>query len=289
MLQIIAQFVSRKQPSHGAGRNGTNFLRLPVAALGVAALLSFAGCAKVSNMRASLADVTGSIAKPEKRIPQSQLEIQQYLAKWSRRYRANPRDTVTARNQAIAVLQKAIIHNPKDNNLLADYGKALAEAGRLRQAAAVLERAQSPEQPNWSIASAQGSVADQLGSHALAQQYYQQALKIVPGEPRVLSNLGLSYALSRDLPKAEKVLRQAARHPRADTRVLQNLSLVLALQGKFDEAEALQRQVLPAADAKANIAAIRRMIAQSNTWREISAIDARRKGKRKPKRKRTRG
>jgi Flp pilus assembly protein TadD len=181
----------------------------------------------------------------------------------------------------VAVLQKAVLSDPKDNNLLVDYGKALTDVGKFRQAAEVLERAQTPEQPSWSIASAQGSVADQIGNHALAQDYYKQALKIAPGEPRVLSNLGLSYALSRDLPKAEKVMRQAAAHPRADTHVLQNLSLVLALQGKFEEAENLQRQVLTASDARANIMAIRRMISQSKAWREISAIDARKRSSRK--------
>ena len=263
--------------------------------LGTAAVcIVFAGgCSKISSVRASLSDVTGSISKPETRIPESQLEIRNYLVKWEKRYQANPNDKLTARSyalalraakrseQAVAVLQKAVLSDPKDNNLLADYGKALTDVGKFRQAAEVLERAQTPEQPSWSIASAQGSVADQIGNHALAQEYYKQALKIAPGEPRVLSNLGLSYALSRDLPKAEKVMRQAAAHPRADTRVLQNLSLVLALQGKFEEAENLQRQVLPASDARANIMAIRRMISQSNTWREISAIDARKRSSRK--------
>ena len=44
-LQIIAQFVSRKQHSQGAGQHGTTFLRLPVAALGAATL------ARVSHLR----------------------------------------------------------------------------------------------------------------------------------------------------------------------------------------------------------------------------------------------
>ena len=268
--------------------NVTRLLRRgPLLAMAGAIALSFGGCAKVTSMRASLADVTGSVAQPEDRVPEGELEIRRYLAKWDQRYRENSRDTTIARNyarglraarrsdQAVAVLQKAVIHDSRNNNLLADFGKALADAGRYQQAANVLDRAQSPEQPNWSISSAQGSVADQMGNHALAQQFYLQALKVAPGEPRVLSNLGLSYALSKDLPKAEQTLRQAAAHPRADTRVLQNLSLVLALQGKFGEAETLQRRVLPASDAMANIASIRRMIAQSNTWREISEIDSR--------------
>ena len=101
--------------------------------------------------------------------------------------------------------------------------------------------------------------------------YYETALKIRPNDPAVLSNLGLSYALSRQLPKAEETLRLAASQPGVDERVRQNLALVLGLQGKFAEAEDLQRQDLSPEDAAANIAAIREMIAQSDTWRDIQA------------------
>ena len=51
----------------------------------------------------------------------------------------------------------------------------------------------------------------------------------------------------------------------------QNLVLVLGLQGKFAEAEDLLRRDLSPEDASANIASIREMIAQSDTWRDIQA------------------
>jgi Flp pilus assembly protein TadD len=141
--------------------------------------------------------------------------------------------------------------------------------GRLREAADVLSRAHTPDNPNWSVLSAQGSVADQLGDHAQAQSFYSTALKIKPGDPGILSNLGLSYALSNRLADAEQTERQAAASLGADMRVRQNLALVLGLEGKFGEAEQIAQQDLPPADAAANIAAIRSMIAQSNTWRKI--------------------
>ena len=92
----------------------------------------------------------------------------------------------------------------------------------------------------------QGTVLDQLGRHDEARRYYASALNIVPGEPSVLSNLGLSYVLSKDLPKAEEVLRQAYGSGRADARVRQNLGLVVGLQGRFAEAESIVRADLPA-------------------------------------------
>ena len=48
----------------------------------------------------------------------------------------------------------------------------------------MLERAHSPDQPDWRILSVQGAVLDQMGRHADAQRYYASALKIIPDEPR---------------------------------------------------------------------------------------------------------
>jgi Flp pilus assembly protein TadD len=158
--------------------------------------------------------------------------------------------------------------------VLGAYGKALADAGDFRQAAEVLSRAHTPDRPDWTILSAQGSVADQMGDHETARGYYEAALKIRPDEPSVLSNLGLSYALSRQLSKAEETLREAASQPAADARVRQNYALVLGLEGKFAEAEAVSRRDLSPADAAANIASIRQMISQSDTWREIQTVQA---------------
>jgi Flp pilus assembly protein TadD len=161
--------------------------------------------------------------------------------------------------------------------VLGAYGKALADSGQLKQAAEVLEKAHTPERPDWSVLSTQGSIADQIGDHDGARGYYQAALKIRPNEPTVLSNLGLSYALARNLPRAEETLRFAADQPSADKRVRQNLALVLALQGKFGEAEELSRRDLSPMDAAQNVASIRQMISQSDTWRDIQKTGGKQK------------
>ena len=242
-----------------------------------AATLLIAGCSKMS-------DITGSIGGSQT-MPRDEAGMRQFADQWARRYDANPKDknvaltyaralrSLSRHSEAVAVLQGAAITHPQDQEVLGAFGKALADAGRLREAADVLTRAHTPERPNWSILNAQGSVADQLGDHAGAQSYYSAALKIAPGEPSIHSNLGLSYAMAKQLPQAEQQLRSASQMPGADMRVRQNLSLVLALQGKFSEAEDVARRDLPPAEATASIASIRAMIAQSNTWREIQKLD----------------
>jgi Flp pilus assembly protein TadD len=80
----------------------------------------------------------------------------------------------------------------------------------------------------------------------------------------VLSNLGLSYALSKDLVRAEMTLRRALTRSGADARVRQNLSLVIGLQGRFAEAESIARADLPPEIAAANVSYLRQMLAQQN-------------------------
>ena len=112
-----------------------------------------------------------------------------------------------------------------------------------------------PDDPDWRILSAQGAALDQLGRYEEARQYYASALKIAPEEPSVLSNLGLSYVLSKDLPKAEETLRRAHSRADADPRVRANLALVVGLQGRMAEAERIVKADLPAEEAAANVAA----------------------------------
>ena len=123
------------------------------------------------------------------------------------------------------MLEQATIAHPNNKALLAGYGRALADNGNFQQAFDVLSRAHTPDDPDWRILSAQGAVLDQLGRGEEARQYYASALKISPDEPSVLSNLGLSYVLSKDLPKAEETLRRAYGRADADPRVRQNLGI----------------------------------------------------------------
>jgi Flp pilus assembly protein TadD len=199
---------------------------------------------------------------------------------WSERYRANPDDPEAAvnyaqalrrnglRSQAVAVLERASIQNPKHRGVLGAYGRALADVGNYQQAFDVLDRAHTPDRPDWRILSVQGAALDQMGRHEEAQRYYATALRIVPDEPSVLSNLGLSYALSKDLVRAETTLRRATRQSRVDPRVRTNLALVVGLQGRSSEAEGIARADLPSDQAAANVAYLRQMLAQQNGWKQ---------------------
>ena len=161
----------------------------------------------------------------------------------------------------MAVLEQASMHNAGNMALLGAYGRALADAGKHEQALEVLNRAHTPDRPDWRILSVQGAVLDQLGRHQEAQHYYASALQIMPEEPSVLSNLGLSYALAKNLPEAEETLRARGGRQQPRSARAANLALVVGLQGRFAEAEAIARADLPPDEAAANVAYLRQMLA----------------------------
>jgi Flp pilus assembly protein TadD len=221
---------------------------------------------------ASTSDITGSLG--EKTEANRAAEPRHELEYYRDRYRANPRDADAAllygsalraggqRSQAVAVLEQASLADPGNKGLLAGYGRALVDNGNFQQAFDVLGRAHSPDDPDWRILSVQGTALDQLGRHDEARQYYASALKIAPEEPSVLSNLGLSYVLSKDLPNAEKVLRRANGRADADSRVRQNLAFVVGLQGRLSEAESIVKADRSAEEAAADVAYLRRLLSR---------------------------
>lgn len=229
------------------------------------------------QMRGGPGDVTGSISARQTQ-PRTAEQWRAEEAQWGKRYEADSRNRDAAffyaralraldkNAQALAVLQGAVLVHNDDRELLGAYGRSLADNGRLKEADEVLGRAHTPERPDWRVLSAQGTVADQLGEHERAQRIYATALRFAPNEPTVMSNLGLSLALSRQLPEAERVLRQAAGAPGADMRVRQNLVLVLGLQGRFQEAEQVAQRDMSPAEAQSTIAYLRRTVGQTNSW-----------------------
>ena len=253
---------------------GSRFAR-PLATAAVVAILAVA----TAGCQATQGIPTAALSTPA--ADRSDSDWRRDLAVYGQQYRSNPGNVDSSlhyaqalratgqRAQAVAVLERVSLANPRDKAVLGAYGRALAEAGNFDQALDVLGRAHSPDQPDWRILSAQGAVLDQMGRHADAQRYYLTALKIVPEEPSVLSNLGLSYALAKDLPDAETTLRRAAAHPPVNPRVRQNLALVVGLQGRFAEAEKIAGADLPPDQAAANVNYLRQMLAQRNDWKKM--------------------
>lgn len=242
--------------------------------------MAIASCSTASR------ETTGSIPKLNKSVDQmNSAELAAATRKIGGDYAKNPKDRgaglnyaallrMTGKNdQALAVMRQVAIAYPNDREVLSAYGKALAGAGELEQALSTISRAQTPDRPDWRLKSAEGAILDQMGKPDAARQAYRDALDIQPNEPTILSNLGMSYLLTRDLKTAETYLRSAISQPGADSRVRQNLALVVGLQGRFQEAENIARQELTSEQAEANVAYLKGMLAQDSSWKKLAKAD----------------
>ena len=215
-------------------RTASHLLKISAAAI---VAVSLAGCAKD---RLTTGSIMRSSGKPVEQM--SAGELQSAARSLGSVYASNPNDKPTAMryasvlqmngdtDQSLAVMRKLAIIYPKDREVLAAYGKALAAAGQFEPALDAVRRAQTPEYPDWKLVSAEAAILDQMGDAKQARELYRKALDLKPNEPSVLSNLGMSYVLEGDLRMAETYLRSAVQQAGADSRVRQNLALVVGLQ-----------------------------------------------------------
>lgn len=232
-----------------------------------AAMLSLSACASNRGQLGTV-DYAG--------LPQEQR--QQTLAELTGRYKANPRDRNTViqyaavlravgqPQQASAALEQAIAAYPNDVELAIAYAKALASKGSFEQSVAVVDRVIRPDAPDWSALMVKGASLDQMARHGEARALYAQAATIAPGEASIETNLGLSYAMTNELPTAEQHLRRAVQMRGATTQTRQNLALIVGLQGRFQECRALYAAELPPEQVEANMAYVRALLTQQNRW-----------------------
>ena len=243
----------------------------------IASALALGGCANVSGLGSSEpADpvVTGSTTgAPSIRA----------TAEAAKAWRENPgsvRRAVTytrlldqagQKAELIRVLETTITHNPNDPKLVAYLGKELILSGRSKAGVEQLNKAIGAGEANWKNYSALGSGYDQMGQHAQAREAYNKALQLNPNEVAIHNNIGMSYIVEGNLQQAETSLRAAQKLPEGEFNqtLRQNLALAVGLQGRFDEARDIASRDLPPEQVEQNLAFLKKMLNQENTWQRI--------------------
>ncbi len=242
-------------------------------ALASAAMLT--GCSKTNGQLGSTKDIATASTAPVS------LEA---LAELGRKWQADPSDvnkglayadgleSIGQVNEQLGVYKRLAGLNPQNTRLLSLYGRKLVASGHPAEAVPVLERAAAGGDADWRVYSALGTAYDEQGLYQKARAQYAKALEADPRNLSVLNNLGMSYALEGNLKQAEATLRDAEALPRAasEPRIRQNLALVVGLQGRFDEASKLASENLPPEQVAENMAYLRKMLSQPNTWQQIS-------------------
>jgi len=173
--------------------------------------------------------------------------------------------------EQLKVLEEVARRNPQDAELQAYYGKQLAFQGQAADAERPLRAVVDQGKADWKVLSALGSALDQQGRHVEARQQYDKALALKPNDLSILNNVGMSYMLEGNLRQAEQTFRDAMALPQGDTnaRIRQNLALSIGLQGRFEEARQIASRDLPPAEVEANMAYLKGMLNQPNTWKQL--------------------
>lgn len=253
-----------------------------VATAGLAALLS--GCitaAPPTVQETAMIDAAGAPLLPATAEARALAEKQDMLTQakfWGAEYEKNPNEyeaslkyarvlrAIGSSPRSAEIASQALTLKPGDVELTLIYAQSSLDGGKADDAAYALARAEAEGQNDWRYLSVIGVTLDTLDQHRTAQDYYRKALAISPDNPKILSNLGLSYILEGKPALAEQTLREAAALPGADSRVTQNLILALGVQGKFEDVERISALDLPQALIDSNRDYFRSMLNPSRSW-----------------------
>lgn len=185
---------------------------------------------------------------------------------WSQQVLADPVDAeagikyaqalraIGRHGEAAEAAEAVILYAPGNIDAFLEVGRARISQGQAFYGIDFLRQAQGLNPRDWRAASLLGVAYEQVSRPDDALAAYEQALKLSPDNPSVLSNIAMFHAARGEAPKAETLLRRAAAQPLATKEVRLNLAMVLGVQGKLTEAERLLRQELPPELANNNLA-----------------------------------
>lgn len=184
---------------------------------------------------------------------------------WSEQQQINPMDPVagvkTAQalrelgqfDQAAETAQGVLTLQPANIEAMLEVGRAHIARGQAFYGIAALEQARAAAPRDWRPLSLLGVAYQQVRRADDAKAAWNEALRLSPDNPDVLTNAAIARMGEGDAPSAEILLRRAAAQPGASLKVRQNLALSLGLQGKTAEAEQILRRDLPPEVADANL------------------------------------
>lgn len=161
--------------------------------------------------------------------------------------------TDEALRQYDAILEK----QPDNIEALEGKGLALLSKTDFQQASIVLERVMALDSRRWRTLNAVAIlfVAKNMPKESLA--YYEEALSLMPDEPVILNNVGLTMALNRDFDRALLALTRASQKLKEKDpqkrRVDLNLALVYGISGQMEKAEQVAKPHLSEAALNNNL------------------------------------
>ncbi len=161
-----------------------------------------------------------------------------------------------AYEQAIASYNEALASPNMTDSVMASAligrGRTLLAAGRPETASADFDAARQISPNNPIALNGSAVAADMQGRHDAAQRLYIQALTFDPGNERVRSNLGLSYALSARFNDAVAELAPLTKVGERAPKARHNLALAFGLMGQPEQAQRIVAEDMNPEAARVN-------------------------------------
>ncbi len=172
-------------------------------------------------------------------IPQLQLALRNYQPKRPEFYMALAQAllAVDRREEAIAEYRTALERDPRSLAAMRGLGAALAKAGDLPGAVAILERARAMDSRDAATLHELGLAYRELGRAADALSTVEEAVRLDPDLPEIRNSLGNMLLETGDRDKAEESLREAVRSQPDFSEAHAGLGNALAAKGDLNEAE----------------------------------------------------
>lgn len=150
---------------------------------------------------------------------------------------------MAAYDEATEAWRRALILDPESVTALVGHGTTLTGLNQPHLALAKFRTALelAPEADVPGLHNAIGVAHDMLGNAAAAQASYRSGIDLADNDLALLSNLGLSMALSGKYRDAIATLERTIAMPGATARHRQNLALAYGLAGQTEDAARLAR------------------------------------------------
>ncbi|MGH7027753.1 tetratricopeptide repeat protein [Brevundimonas sp.] len=176
-------------------------------------------------------------------------------------------------DQAAETAQGVLTVQPANVEAMLEIGRAHIARGQAFYGIAALEQAKAAAPRDWRPLSLLGVAYQQVRRSDDAKAAWNEALRLSPDNPDILTNAAIARMGEGDAPSAEILLRRAAAQPTATLKVRQNLALSLGLQGKTAEAEAILRRDLPPEVADANLRWLAERTAAASAAAPVAATE----------------
>ncbi|MEM8832969.1 MAG: tetratricopeptide repeat protein [Pseudomonadota bacterium] len=166
------------------------------------------------------------------------------------------------KQEALAILQKIYVDNPKDPVVAVRYGRLLREDDQIKAAEKVLQPYTGGKNANDLALTEMAMTQIALGNFPAAQTYAEKALKLNDKNARSHLALGTALDAQKEHQKAEVAFRNGMKHWKGDpTPIMNNLALNLASQGHLQEALSLIEKALDKNPNRLDLERNRRIIA----------------------------